>query len=359
MLLSAKTLKVDLLVDTDILSVTNYLFGGTVIRDRFNILNNLSNFQFALDRADPIPTASKKTFEEISDETASHLIQSSNGGKIGVLWSGGVDSTCVVSALIRNEVPKSQLEVIGTDEAIKESRYFFDFLKKNGYSVSITDNLPKTIGNLKDCAYLVSGAGGDQLCMHVIHRCDYSLYNLPWMEGVRGLCEFVNLPLSDRSLQYFEEIWKHYAKMFEVELRYFCEFVWVYNFAIRFDFVRDREWLMIADRENAKKYQPFFMGFDFQEWAVANSDKIKDYHQVLDRYHYKMPFKEYTYSVVKNRECFELGKHVSRPFPYEKITEIVLNTTEGVKIFRTPDNKYYEQAAQKIANLYRKVRSIC
>lgn len=353
MLLSAKTLKVDLTVDTDILSVTNYLFGGTICRDRFNILNNLSNIRYDLHTADTIPTYTKESFADIADKEAQKLITSADGKNIGILWSGGVDSTCVVSAFIRNSASKSQLKIIGTADAIRDSPYYAEFLKKEGYDVTITDDLPKAISNIENCAHLVSGAGGDQLCMHMIHRYDYSLYGRPWIDGVCKMFEILKTPLSDNSLEYFHEIWKYYGKVLDVNLQQYCEFVWLYNFGIRFDFVRDREQLMIIRSKNADKYVGFFTSFAFQQWAVSNWHTIKDYHQVLDRYHYKTPFKDYTYSVVKNRECYELGKHVSRPYPYEKITEIVVKDTEGIKIY-TVANKYYLQAAQYVANMYRK-----
>lgn len=353
-LLSAKTLKHDPTVDTDILSISNYLFGGTICRDRFNLLNHLSNIRFDLTKEDRIPIRINKSFEEITDERAQELIKLADGGNVVVLWSGGVDSTTVVSAFIRNGVPKDKLKMIGTSEALEKSPYFYDFLVKNGYEVIITDNLPDTAGNYAECGILVSGGGGDQLNMHCIHRYEYSLYSLPWIEGVEKLYEVIGFPLSKSSLEYFDIMWQHYAGMFDLELKHFCEFVWLHNFAIRFDFVRDREPSMFIQRKNMNKFHPFFMSYDFQCWAVTNFEHINDYHQVLDRYHYKMFMKNYTYSVVKDRLCFELGKHVSRPFPYEKITELVVKDTEGLKLFKVPDNKYYAELGRQVGNLYRK-----
>ena len=228
-------------------------------------------------------------------------------------------------------------------------------LKKEGYEIRYTDNLPELIGNLPDCGCLTSGACADQLFMHIIHRYDLSLYHLPWIEGAKRLFALRNLPLSGKSLEYFKAIWEDYAKIFDVEIRYFCDFVWLYNFAIRYGFVRDRESMMIAKLKNASKYQAFFDSFDFQCWSVGNVPNLNAYHQVLDRYHYKKELKDYTFSVVKDPICYELGKHVSRPYPYEKINEIVIYDSEGIKIFHVPTGDEYWRAGKYIGNLYRKI----
>lgn len=355
MLLSARTLKVDMSVDTDIMSVSAFLFGGTIHRDRFNLLNNLSNIMFDLDKTDPIPPRTDKPFAQIVDEQACKYIEASGNQRIAVLWSGGVDSTCVVSTFIRNGIPKEKLLVVGTkSESLEKSYYFYEFLVKNGYEVLIVDELSSALCKLQNCAYLISGAGGDQLCMHEVHRYDISLYDTPFYEGAKGLFEAVGLPLTKKSLDYFCEVWRWYAKALDIDLKCICDFTWLYNFAIRFNTVKDRERLLIIQSENAKKYTPFFMDIDFQSWALSHYEEFREYHQTFDRYHYKWPFKEITYSVVKNRECFQLGKHCSRTYSYEDMTDVLVNDTEGIRIYRVPDSKYYEQAAQYVANMYRK-----
>ena len=355
MLLSAVTLKVDMSVDTDIMSVSAFMFGGTIHRDRFNLLNNLSNIMFDLDRTDPIPVRTGKSFSQIVDEQAQKYIQTSGDGKIAVLWSGGVDSTCVVAAFIRNGILKDKLLVVGTkSESLQKSYYFYEFLKKNGYKVLIVDELVPALKKLENCTYLISGGGGDQLCMHEVHRYDISLYDTPFIEGAKGFFEATGLPLSKKSLSYFTEVWHWYAKTLDVELKCICDYTWLYNFAIRFETVMDRERLLIIDSQNASKYHPFFADIDFQGWALEHYEEFREYHQTFDRYHYKMPFKEITYSVVKDRECFELGKHCSRTYSYEDVKDIIVNDTEGVRIYRVPDHKYYARAAQYVANMYRK-----
>lgn len=353
-LLSAKTLKVDPTVDTDILSISNYLLGGTICRDRFNLFNHLSNIRFDLDKEDPIPVRINKTFEEITDERAQELIKLSNGGNIVVLWSGGVDSNTVVSAFLRNGLGKDRLKMVGTEETIRRSPWLYEQLTSTGYTVTITDNIPDVAGNYPECAVLVSGGGGDQLNMHCIHRYEYSLYSKPWITGVEKLYEIIGFPLSKNSLEYFETMWQHYAKMFDLELKHFCEFIWLHNFGPRFDFVRDREPSMFVNRKNESKFHPFFMSYDFQCWAVTNFEHINDYHQVLDRYHYKMFCKDYIYSVTKDRKCYELGKHVSRPYPYEKITELVVKDTQGTTLYTVPDNAQYAELCKQVCNKYRK-----
>lgn len=355
MLLSAVTLKVDMSVDTDIMSVSAFMFGGTIHRDRFNLLNNLSNIMFDLDKTDPIPVRTGKSFSQIVDEQAQKYIQTSGDGKIAVLWSGGVDSTCVVAAFIRNGIPKDKLLIVGTkNESLQKSYYFYEFLRKNGYEVLIVDELVPALKILENCSYLISGGGGDQLCMHEVHRYDISLYDTPFVEGVNGFFEATGLPLSKKSLSYFTEVWRWYAKTLDVELKCICDFTWLYNFAIRFETVRDREKLLIAESENANKYFPFFMDLDFQGWALEHYEDMRKYHQTFDRYHYKMPFKEITYSVVKDRECFELGKHCSRTYSYEDVKDIIVNDTKGVRIYRVPNHDYYARAQQYVANMYRK-----
>ena len=349
-LLTARNLPVCPTVDTDVLSVTNHLFSSRVCRDRFNLLNRICNFRFDLNLAEPIPIPTSKSLSDIIDETATRIICEND--KIVAMWSGGVDSTCLTSAFIKNGVNKSNFAVLCSQNSIKESPFFYEWLLKNQVQIIVTNNVKETAGNI-ECSILVTGCCADQLFGHAIHRKDYSLYNLDYIYALDLLYKSIGMTLSDRSLEMLKEYWKHYGRVFDLEIKEFCEFAWLYNFGVRFTLIRDSVSLQFALTQNKDKFYPFFAGYDFQCYAVSNFERLKDYNQMFDPIHYKQQIKAYTNSVIHDDRCLLVGKHMSNITNKSSETQIAVRTTNGIRVYHV-DNNDYEKAGVAIGNQFRK-----
>ena len=104
--------------------------------DRFGILNDYSPFNLITDNSEmhPLPSwvNSTKSFDQIMMETAESQIKQNK--KMTVLWSGGVDSTGIIAALITCGIDKNNLTILCSDAIHNEAEYEYNLLKKWGYN---------------------------------------------------------------------------------------------------------------------------------------------------------------------------------------------------------------------------------
>jgi len=102
----------------------------------------------------------KKPFADICIETAKKIVEQSNGQKINVSWSGGLDSTTALFSLLSVADPK-QIRVICNYYSIVESGSVFDkYIKGQGIEYNLST--PVTSPQYAD-GRIVTGALGDQL----------------------------------------------------------------------------------------------------------------------------------------------------------------------------------------------------
>lgn len=107
--------------DLDPFSIVCRTIYSEFVRDRFNYLNKYSPYIISAE-ADPIPTPFETTvpFSDIMDKMAIKIDQKATNGKIDVFWSGGVDSTGVVVALLKNINDKTKIRVHCTNSSLEE-----------------------------------------------------------------------------------------------------------------------------------------------------------------------------------------------------------------------------------------------
>ena len=92
----------------------------------------------------PIPSADgfNKSFEEVVEERAKELL--SYNKPISVVWSGGIDSTLALFALIKFANDPEQISVYGTYSSILESGNMFDnYIIPSGVKYNITTSKRK------------------------------------------------------------------------------------------------------------------------------------------------------------------------------------------------------------------------
>ena len=95
--------------------------------------------------------------------------------KIVLSWSGGIDSTCVLVALLKAQIPKERFLILLTKESIEENKYFFEQFIAN--QLSYTDTLEFCKNNSDYESYFhISGEFGDQLFGSKL-MCDFHEHN--------------------------------------------------------------------------------------------------------------------------------------------------------------------------------------
>jgi hypothetical protein len=108
------------------------------------------------------------TWEELTDIKANELLNRSRqeGKRILISWSGGIDSTCIVMALLKWATPQDiqNITLLTKKSAFWESGTTMDYLFKKSVKLTDYDRFIQsaTLDYLKDCIF-VNGQPADQL----------------------------------------------------------------------------------------------------------------------------------------------------------------------------------------------------
>jgi len=342
---------------TDPLSIMNRLFCGWVVLDRFGFLNHYLPFRTA-ELKDEIPKADNKlSLSEICDAKAREII--SLGVPITVSWSGGVDSTAVVSALLKNGIDKSLLTVLHAPSSRVEYPWMYKHLRDIGIRLIETDAVSEAYDHVTD-GVIVSGWCADQLFGSNIHLRNLDLYNLPWLDGVRQAMLDRNIHLSEKSFDVIEEVWSAYADYVGVKVEEFCEFAWLYNFGVKWSYVSQDSKLAATKQETRERVINFFEDIRFQRWSVAHFDELREANVNRITKYYKRPLKQYIYEYTNDPDyLLRKGKVNSWALIKDNVdykTVSVLDT-DGYHVFRlkgNPDNPDLQGLRKAVANRYLK-----
>lgn len=237
----------------------------------------------------------KKSFAELCDERALSLLQLNE--PIFVMWSGGIDSTTVVTSILKNW-PKEQLAritILCNHESIKENRSFFPHIVKN-FKIETSDH---KIENALKRGYVITGEMGDQIFGASISfdaaRIGEYILKEPWESGNTTLFSIIH---KEHGLEYFNRH-KPIVEECPFKIKTVFDFLWWLNFTQKWQHIKLRT-LVSTSWTDPEKYVlkmiHFFDTVDFQLWSIHNHDKKmpKDWHT------YKYEAKSYVIDFTKN-----------------------------------------------------------
>lgn len=330
-------------VDCDVLSTLNWTFQRWQIRDRFNILNPTSNILWIPD-AEEKPTISTSSITDLVDARATEIIKNNEDKEnpIVVSWSGGVDSTSIVCALLKNGC--KNFKVVFTEASIEEYPWFYENIIKKNCNYDLTDDIHNDFRNI-DCSQIVTGWCADQLFGSNIHLHNLDLYNVPVIDGIREHYKRVYKErrtianqLSDSSLDLIATKVNELGSYLGLTINKFCEFAWLYNFAIKWVLVRNVTNLELMESKNQGKGLAFFNTQGFQDWSYSRYDTLADKNVNKEVKYYKRPLKKYIYDYTKDGDYLEnKGKVNSWRVNHGKGSDVVRFTAitdEGTKIWK-------------------------
>ena len=325
--------------DLDPLSLVTRVFRGHFLRDRFNILNRYSPYSVS-EEADVIPTAFDKpyVFTDLMDDRAKQLL--ADNETIVVSWSGGVDSTGVVVALLRNlpDNERNRIKVICTERSVNEGPNFYKMMLDLGVDVNVTTELLNDLGE-EDCDVVVSGWCADQLFGSDVHLRNLDLYNRPWIDALNWhIKKQFEGQLSNRSKLILFDIYTDYAKQLGVNVEQWCEFAWMFNFGVKYTFVKEHARLVLGGSPNQEKICPFFDTMDFQRYSVSRFPMLRTSNMYEHSKHYKLPLKQYIFEFSGDQDYLEkkgkVGSWVTpRGGSCYTNGALPIMTDDGLKIF--------------------------
>lgn len=276
------------------------------VRDKTGIFFNNDNPTFISN------THTDKTFEQIVDETALTYA----GKNPLIAWSGGIDSTTILAAFIKNNI---DFRVTFNDRVLIENKDVYDYIKDKYQIVNIPNTL--NLSELETDSLVVTGEGCDQLYPKT--HSDYipgfpSLTTILLTQDIKAYDDVLLAPVNPSYLynnvhEMFISKYINKFKASEAEAEQFyssyvipvlnkmpikIEHFYQLDFMIKLIFNYEHN---IKDSSLDKYYKDvvsFYDTEDFQRWAITNLDaNFKEYG--VTYLTHKSPNKDYNYSVFK------------------------------------------------------------
>lgn len=340
--------------DRDAFSLATRLFTKRVVRDRFGVLNHSSPYKLSeVCEAVPTPLVGM-AFSDIMDTVACEFLE--NYERIAIAWSGGLDSTAIVTAFLRNLSDYGRLSVYCTESSITEAPEFYKLLNALGVHIVLDNRLLKTIGTA-ECDIIVNGCGADSFFGSIALRKAPRLYYSPVHDGIREMW-YVSNPISSigkKSVNDIVELLDSYSKHLGLNVKYFCDIAWLFEFGCRITHGSEQLRMLLGGYPNSNKCESFFKHQLFSRWAIGNYEKARSVNPYLTPTHYKAELRQYIYSYDKNENYYlSKGKMNSLLGVDCDLGFVNILTLDGVLHYKMPVGGEWLTFANNIVKQFRK-----
>jgi len=282
-------------------------------------INRNHQFVFKFDFT-PLPEDwhSTMTFGESCLRTAEDLWHTAAGRHVALYWSGGIDSTTALVALIQtNSRWRDQIRIYTSPYAIEQEypRFYQQYLQD--LDVSILQDRELFSPTLFGPDVLVTdGACGDQMW-----GCN-ALKNIPalWQRPYSELWhtdQFRQCVIDwqqDAVIDYIEQ----QIHKFQPRIDTVADLYWMLTFTHKWDYVRRRHMARVPDIRLFDDMHSFFNSFHLQRWAMTNSEpKLGSAWNT-----YKQPAKDFIYSFTKDQD-YRINKLQTPSLPRSVKAEVM------------------------------------
>jgi len=300
--------------------IGDYITGLHDVRARLGTFTNpwsaTSNKLFAT----PTVRSIEDSLSNLLDRRACELLTDQR--KIAVMWSGGIDSTCVLVSLIKNANDLSQLVVYCNNNSIEENPEFYkNFLVgkiecRETASLDMTDDFIDSHillhGDPGDCLY------GPSMLMYK-HLIPNNQHLLPWKNNrdliAYGINEFRNRPSMHSKSEagfanwYIDKISRNIEEVGTYEINTIADWWWWHYFNLKWEFSilrplygsRHNRRAAIKQESLASFVDTTFYNTEyFQNWSYTNLPKL-----CLDPSKHKLEARQYIFELDHNELYFQ------------------------------------------------------
>lgn len=229
-----------------------------------------------------------KSFEDICDERAVELMNRAKSGnrKVAVMWSGGVDSTLILTSFLKNCDPEDirrNMVVLMSQDSIIENPYFYDKFVLPNFELMPANNFAHIMGN--DKYFYVTGEGNDQLfaslfvieAFKVFWKGKYTQHDVISDDNMVPFIQHRTKFNDEDSLKLYRILHK-LCDAAPVKITTPYQFFWWCNLALKWQNVYVRSMLFAhpINRQTIKmeeNYTTFFHNDDFQLWSMNTIEK--------------------------------------------------------------------------------------
>lgn len=299
------------------------------LADRFGYLNQYTKINAAAISEGKFPNGSyTKSLSEIMLDRAANITNycKKNNCKCVVLWSGGCDSTAILTAFIAVCTDLSFITVLHTASSIDEYTEFYNLFIKDKFKTHqahASEVYDIALKYAINGSIVITGFPADQLFGSIVGQRyskdttkeHFSVF-LKDSQYDSGNLVYRNV---DDAISQYEAAFKHY----NIPVKTIAEFLWFNNFALKWDYVCN--WIPCVTHEQSENILAFYNTYDFECWSVSNFDILHKYDQKIIK-NYKIQLKDFIYSITKLKSVYELRKipSVQNAFDKDGISEFNL-----------------------------------
>jgi hypothetical protein len=242
--------------------------------------------------------------------------------KIYLLWSGGIDSTLVLTSFILSGISSDQLIVVCNNDSIKEYPKFYIDHIRGKFEILSSELLIQRVKLAKVNGIILSCEHGD--CMHgqdfgtiaLTAFGGHYLWDQPSRENILKLFKYKGM--TDQSANCWYDIFMASAINSPRELNTTYDFFWWTTFNWRWQWAIEKIRLRF---NHDQEIYTFFSGIGMQKWATVHEQqpisKLSDF---------KYDFKKLILDYTKDTEYFEQKiKHPSATLFYSVNSYTAMN----------------------------------
>ena len=288
-------------------AIGRYVLGLADVRPRLGTFTNpwgaVSNSLFA---APPVRAVSD-SLGDLLNQRACELLLGTR--RIAIMWSGGIDSTCVLAALIKNSKSLDQLVVYCSRASIEENTYFYknhilnQIETRDTSTLDVTDDFIKTHvllhGDPADCLY------GPSMPMYRNLLPD-SQHLLPWRSHRNLIIDgiVVNGATPEFARWYTDKISDNIEQVSTYNINTIADWWWWHYFNLKWEFSILRPFYGSRSARRPTFSQESLQSFAnttfynteyFQNWSYSNLDRL-----CRDPARHKIEAKQYIFELDQN-----------------------------------------------------------
>lgn len=287
-----------------------------------------------------------KSFDDCVDAVTSKLIERSNkeNKKIYIFWSGGIDSTLIVTSFIKQlglDKAKEKLVILLSISSVQENFIFYEkYIKKLNFSSSYVVEKIFELDSIVVTGEYADQLFGSDLAVGMYKQSEKTYHwNDPYdrnkFNNILGessnktsmsILDFhSDSPYNDidyDSKMAWLDLLETSVQQSGLELTTMFDYLWWLNFNFKWQsiyfrmIIRSTKESRESINEESLKNLVYFFGDElFQKWAMKNPDKkIKDTWTS-----YKFPMKEYIFNFDKNK--YYLDNKIKKGSLYQILNE--------------------------------------
>lgn len=327
----------------DPLTLLSSIAYHAVIADRFGILNCYSPFYLGVDPEVPTPQYQFK-FTNLSEALEYSVTSLINKHKkhVVLLWSGGVDSTALLIALIKL-MHRKDFTIVGSLSSINENPYMVKWLYCNDYNLQfpITTSFKRFKGSLILTGWCADQIFGSQYAVEKVSEKDY--FN-DYKSVVRLMfnTDYRHCPVTDQQFDFMCNCVDIYAqKVLRQNVVTFSELALMINFGLKYTHTFNHTRLSCDDQTQIYNIECPYADPAIQDWGIANFKRNACTEQYYDLTKYKLPLKQYIFNFNHDEQyLYNKGKKSSwRASSYTNIDRhyFKMKTDSGYHSYYFPD----------------------